>query len=165
MPLSREDQHFLAHCETVKQESHDPDRQVGVVIVNAAGHILATGTNQPPHPIQLKRRESLAAIADDPSWKYFMLEHAERSAINNARALGHPLEGATMYSSLFPCADCARAIAAAGIRRLVSHTPDLGLERNSKWAQHFLYSAKILDLSNVAVELLQPGTSSSLEIS
>lgn len=47
--------------------------------------------------------------------------HAERNALRllkNAVPAGR-LEGATIYASGEPCADCAEAIAAAGIRRVV----------------------------------------------
>ena len=74
--------------------------------------------------------ESLAtvrrsAIADFP-WaregeplenKYFYTTHSELNAILNYR--GGSLEGATMYVTLFPCNECAKAIIQAGIKRLV----------------------------------------------
>ncbi len=49
--------------------------------------------------------------------KYFYTTHSELNAILNYR--GGSLEGATMYVTLFPCNECAKAIIQAGIRRLV----------------------------------------------
>jgi dCMP deaminase len=156
MPLSSIDRFFLVQCEAVKKESHDPDRQVGVVIASPTGHLLATGSNRPPESVELSLRESHRAIAKDPNWKYFMLEHAERNAINNARGLGHSLTGATMYGTMFPCADCARAIVAAGIRRLVVPHPEANPQRDEKWQSHFQYAHQILDLSGVELDFIAP---------
>lgn len=158
MPLSATDFLFLKQCEAVKKESHDPDRQVGVIIANSVGHILATGSNKPPIALGLAVRDSHSAIASDPEWKYFVLEHAERNAINNARDLGRSVKGATMYSTLFPCADCARAISAAGIGRLVAALPEADALRDEKWQQHFRYARQILELSGVQLDLVPPKT-------
>jgi len=156
MPLSPKDRLFLEQCEAAKKESHDPDRQVGVVIASPTGHLLATGSNRPPEALNLTLEASHHAITKDPDWKYYMLEHAERNAINNARRLGASVSGATMYGTLFPCADCARAIAAAGIRRLVVPAP----QRDEKWQCHFHYARQILVLSGIEVDLVKPaGTS------
>ncbi len=59
--------------------------------------------------------------------KYFYTTHSELNAILNYR--GGSLEGATLYVSLFPCNECAKAIPQSGIRRIVydrdkyEHTP------------------------------------------
>jgi dCMP deaminase len=136
----------------VKLDSHDPDRQVGVVIVSQSGEVLATGTNRPPESMHLSIDESLAAISRDPSWKYFVLEHAERNAINHAVKSGHSLAGATMYGTLFPCADCSRAIVAFGIRRLVVPLPSETDQRNEKWKEHFRYANEIFTAAGTLVD-------------
>jgi dCMP deaminase len=163
MPLSPTDRLFLMQCEAAKKESHDPNRQVGVVIVSPTGHLLASGSNRPPEAVELTLQESHREIAKDPNWKYFMLEHAERNAINNARGLGHSLIGATMYGTLFPCADCARAIAAAGIRRLVVPPPEANPLRDEKWQSHFHYARQILGLSGVEVDFVAPADIADLD--
>ena len=43
--------------------------------------------------------------------------HSELNAILNYR--GGSLEGATIYVTLFPCNECAKAIIQSGIRRIV----------------------------------------------
>ena len=49
--------------------------------------------------------------------KYPYVTHSELNAILNYR--GGSLEGATLYVSLFPCNECAKAIIQAGIRTVV----------------------------------------------
>jgi dCMP deaminase len=85
-----------------------------------------------------------------------MLEHAERNAISDARKRGHSLIGATMYGTLFPCADCARAIVAAGIRRLVVPPSIPDLQRDEKWNTHFHYAREIIALAGVEVSVIGP---------
>lgn len=45
--------------------------------------------------------------------------HAELNAILFAARNGSSIEGATMYVTLSPCPDCAKAIAQSGIKKLV----------------------------------------------
>lgn len=164
MLLSPADRLFLMQCEAVKKESHDPDRQVGAVIVSPLGHLLATGSNRPPEAMGVSRQDSVIAIERDPNWKYFMLEHAERNAINNARELGLSLANAVMYGTLFPCADCARAIVAVGIRRLVVPSPEVGRFRDKRWEVHFHYAHRILEMANVQMDLFLPNDLKSSEL-
>ena len=49
--------------------------------------------------------------------KYLFTTHSELNAILNYR--GGSLEGSTIYVSLFPCNECAKAIIQAGIKRIV----------------------------------------------
>jgi dCMP deaminase len=152
MAISGVDRQFLQRCEEIKEESHDPHRKVGVLIVDAQGRVISAGTNAPPLALGLRVSESHAAIANEPLWKYFVLEHAERNAINAARDDGRSLAGATMYGNLFPCADCARAIVAAGIVRLVVPAPG-DLDRDQKWLDHYRYAHRIFELAGVRVDL------------
>ena len=49
--------------------------------------------------------------------KYFYTTHSESNALLNYR--GGSLEGATIYVTLFPCNECAKAIIQSGIREVV----------------------------------------------
>jgi cytidine deaminase len=49
--------------------------------------------------------------------------HAEMAAITTAARLGIPLEGSTLYTTTFPCHNCARHVLATGIHRLVYVSP------------------------------------------
>lgn len=156
MAISKQDRRFLLLCEEVREDSHDPDRKVGVVVTDEAGQLLAVGTNAPPSSLGLTAAQSTEAIRTDPAWKYFVLEHAERNAIYAACARGRSLAGATMYGTLFPCADCARAIAAAGIVRLVVLGGAQDPLRDEKWLEHYRYAEQVLALAGVAVEIVDP---------
>lgn len=152
MTTSESDGKFLMMCEEVKRESHDPHRQVGVVIVDATGQIIAQGSNSPPREFGLTIEQSHSEIIADPKWKYFLLEHAERNAIRAAREQGESLSGSTLYGTLLPCADCARAIVAAGIRRVVVSTGDHDPARDEKWRDHYVYAHRIFQMGGVEVD-------------
>ncbi len=45
--------------------------------------------------------------------------HAEMNALLQCAAMGIPSEGATIYTTDFPCGSCARSLAQAGIKKVV----------------------------------------------
>lgn len=51
------------------------------------------------------------------------IAHAEMAAICTAARRGTPIRGATLYTTTYPCHECARLILAAGIQRLVYVDP------------------------------------------
>lgn len=53
------------------------------------------------------------------AWSKVNEIHAELNAILFAARNGSSIEGATMYVTLSPCPDCAKAIAQSGIKKLV----------------------------------------------
>ncbi len=152
MPQTENDIKLINALPEIQNSSYDPARPVGVVIADAEGHVLSTGTNKPPTRLRLSVSETHAAISNDPAWKYFMLEHAERNAIIDAIRQGHSLEGATLYGTLYPCADCARVIVASGIVRVVVPFPEKGSGRDERWQEHYRYAQRIFELAGVKVE-------------
>lgn len=56
---------------------------------------------------------------DHTNWSQKNEIHAELNAILYAAKRGISIEGATMYVTVSPCADCAKAIAQSGIKQLV----------------------------------------------
>jgi deoxycytidylate deaminase len=48
--------------------------------------------------------------------------HAEQNAIYNAARIGASIEGATIYTTKFPCLNCTYAIVQSGIKTI--YTPD-----------------------------------------
>ena len=47
--------------------------------------------------------------------------HAEQNAVADAARRGISLEGATAYLTHFPCINCAKILASAGIRKIIYH--------------------------------------------
>lgn len=96
--------HYLAIADRVAENSKDPDRKVGSVLVRPNGTIATVGWNEFP--------AGLADLAERrlrPD-KYLFTEHAERNAIYTAAIKGIKLDNTTLYQRLHPCHECARAL-------------------------------------------------------
>lgn len=110
------DLRFLELAEHIKNWSKDPSTQVGAVVVDDNRHVVSMGYNGFPR-----------GVADDPDrledrpTKYKFVVHAEINAIVNAPT---SVRGCTLYSPLFPCNECAKAIIQSGIKRVVSYQVD-----------------------------------------
>ena len=105
---------LLVACDNIAGDlSDDPRTQVGAMIVNADGSVVASGVNRLPRGV-----EKLPGRVRMPLKRAF-LEHAERDAIFHAARHGLRLDTATMVAPWAACAECARAIVAAGIGCLV----------------------------------------------
>jgi dCMP deaminase len=96
------------------QRSPDPNTQVGACIVNKHNRILSSGYNSWPNGICPKSlpwdREG-----DPYETKYAYVVHAEKNAIYNTVA---PVEGSTLFVTMYPCNECAKDIIQARIRRV-----------------------------------------------
>ena len=110
-------EYFMGVAKLSAQRSKDPSTQVGACIVSPDNKILSMGYNGMP----------IGCSDDDFPWekldetpahsKYFYSTHAELNAILNYR--GGSLEGTTLYVTLFPCNECAKACIQAGIKKII----------------------------------------------
>lgn len=96
--------------------SKDPNTQVGACIVDEDKKVVSIGYNGMPRHIDdsllpWEKGEGLDS-------KYLYVCHAEMNAILNTRN-GSALRGCTLYVSLFPCNECAKAIIQVGIKEVV----------------------------------------------
>ncbi|WP_093324170.1 deaminase [Shimia haliotis] len=103
--------------QEVSTKSDDPDRQVGAVIYAPDGRVVSASANKLVTPRNEKYSVRTSRVDNQ---KYYWIEHAERGAIFSALKNGIDLSECLMAVSLFPCADCARAIIQAGIPTLLA---------------------------------------------
>jgi len=134
--------YFLGICDAVAARSIDVETQVDCVIVNQHRRIVSTGYNGFPAgvddsfwPRSREERQLVPLVALDrkmpavtlpTGWvereefyrvdKYAAMAHAEMNAVVSAV---QDLHGCTLYSQMFPCAECAKVIITAGIRKVV----------------------------------------------
>lgn len=108
------DEYFMGVAMLSAMRSKDPNTQVGACIVSPEHKILSMGYNGFPR----------GCSDDEFTWqregednKYFYSTHSELNAILNYR--GGSLEGATIFVTLFPCNECAKAIIQSGIKEVV----------------------------------------------
>lgn len=109
------DDYFMGMAHLSAMRSKDPSTQVGACIVTPSKKVVGLGYNGFPTGIN----------DDDFPWekhdeydqsKYAYVVHAELNAILNATT---SLQGCSMYVSLFPCNECAKAIIQSGIKTLI----------------------------------------------
>ena len=117
------DEYFMEMAELTAKRSTCMRRSVGAVIVKDR-HAIATGYNGAPRGIAHceERGGCLRQQMNIPSGQRHelcMALHAEQNAIIQAAAMGHGIEGGTIYITHQPCAICAKMIINAGITRIV----------------------------------------------
>lgn len=126
--------------------SKDRSARTGCVIVGPDRLIRSTGFNGFLRGID----DDVAERHERPA-KYSWTEHAERNAIYNAARLGISLLGCTAYVNWFPCVDCARGLAQAGVSTLVALTPD---HTDARWGAEFTLATAMLEEAGVAMRLM-----------
>ncbi|MBS1512170.1 MAG: dCMP deaminase family protein [Bacteroidetes bacterium] len=110
------DEYFMGVALLSACRSKDPNTQVGACIVNEKNKIVGAGYNGLP-----------TGCSDDEfpwekqgeflSTKYPYICHAELNAILNN--IGMDLQGCKIYTALFPCNECAKAIIQSGITEVI----------------------------------------------
>ena len=111
----RWDEYFMGLALLSAQRSKDPNTQVGACIVNDDHKIVATGYNGMPTGVK-DEEMPWERDGDFLDTKYAYVCHAELNAILNSVA---KLDGCTLYVTLFPCNECAKAIIQCGIKKVV----------------------------------------------
>ncbi len=110
------DEYFMAAAHLAGMRSKDPNSQVGACIVSEDHKILSIGYNGFPRGCS-DDTFPWAREGDDLDKKYFYVVHSEMNAILNYS--GPSLKDSTLYVTLFPCNECAKAIIQSGIRTIV----------------------------------------------
>ena len=109
------DEYFMGIALLSAMRSKDDSTQVGACIVNSDNKILSLGYNG--MPIGCKDTDMPWKRQGAPlDTKYMFVCHAEFNAILNS---GKDLKGAIIYTTLFPCNECAKAIIQSGISEIV----------------------------------------------
>mgnify|MGYP001147350452 CR=1 FL=1 len=106
------DQLYLDIASRVGQMSHCDRAKVGALIVRD-NNILAFGYNGTP-----AGADNCCEI--DGKTKKEVL-HAETNAITKIARSTNTSEGATLYTTLSPCMECAKLIIQAGIKEVIYH--------------------------------------------
>ena len=110
------DEYFMGVALLSAKRSKDPSTQVGACIVNDKNKIVGAGYNGLP----------IGCDDDEFPWhkegefldtKYPYICHAELNAILNN--IGMDLKGCKIYTALFPCNECSKAIIQSGINEVI----------------------------------------------
>ncbi len=110
------DQYFMDIAKVVAKRSTCLHRQVGALIVKGK-QIISTGYNGAPSG--LPHCKTCARSISGQNMELCRGTHAEQNAINFAARYGISIEGATLYTTHFPCSWCAKSIINSGIVKVV----------------------------------------------
>ena len=147
------DEYFMSLSHLSGKRSKDPSTQVGACIVNENKRIVGIGYNGMPYGCK----------DDEYPWerkgnfmntKYAYVVHAELNAILNSTA---PLKNCSIYVSLFPCNECAKAIIQSGITEVVYESDKYAYSDSVKASKRMLESAGVelrqIKAVNVVVQM------------
>ena len=115
--ITSKEAEYMLSAMLWSKRSEDPSTQVGVAIVDKEGNIISGGCNNPSD----KWEGDFPFKTDVPEEynKYSYILHAEMNGIFNYTGPVKDFKDATMYVTLFPCANCAKLIVAAKIKKVV----------------------------------------------
>lgn len=110
------DEYFMGLAIMSSLRSKDPNTVVGACIVDDNHKILSMGYNGAPSKFD-DNELPWNREGDFINTKYAYVCHSELNAILNAK--GTDLTDSTIYVTLFPCNECAKAIIQSGIKKIV----------------------------------------------
>ena len=151
------DEYFMAIAKLSAMRSKDPSTQVGACIVSKDNRILSIGYNGAPNGFN----------DDDFPWdregeqletKYPYVCHAELNAVLNYRGSRREFEDARVYVDLFPCNECAKILAQAGIKEIIY------LSDKYKDSENNIAARKIFDKCGIKYKKYIPNKNSKIEI-
>lgn len=136
------EEYFMGIAQLSALRSKDPNTQVGACIVDENHKVVSIGYNGMPRGVDDEvvpwgHGEGLES-------KYLYVCHAEFNAILNTRD-GSALNGCSLYVTLFPCNECAKAIIQVGIKEVIY------LSDKYAGGTTFLASRKLFELAGVKV--------------
>ncbi len=139
------DHYFMSIAVIASLRSVDPNSKVGSVIVSPENKILGVGYNGFITGID----ESKISLSRDGSWldsKYPYVVHSEVNAIVNS--VVQSLKNSRLFCTLFPCNDCTKILAQAGIKEIVY------LSNKHKDSDMYIASQRLLDMSGITYRQL-----------
>jgi dCMP deaminase len=108
------DEYFLKLAMLASERATCPRMHCGCVLVKNK-NVIATGYNG-SIPGDAHCDEVGCLVVDNHCVRTV---HAEMNALVQAAKYGHAVEGATVYVTNMPCTTCAKALIAAGVKRVV----------------------------------------------
>ena len=126
--------------------SKDPSTKVAAVILaHDTFQVLSTGFNGLCRKIEETEERWTRPL------KYRFVVHAEMNAICNAARIGVKIENSICVVTMFPCADCCKALIQAGIDTIVSEKPDM---TNERWADDFKISMEMMNEAGIHIKFI-----------
>lgn len=129
------EEYFMGLAILSSMRSKDSHTKVGACIVNKKNRVISLGYNGMPN----------GCTDSEMPWefgetnlntKYYYVVHAELNAIINSN--NYNLDGCIMYTTLFPCCECCKAIIQSGISEVIYYS-DKYSDTESTIASKFMF--------------------------
>jgi dCMP deaminase len=121
--------------------SKDPSTKVAAILLAHDSHqILSTGYNG-----ICRRLKETEERWTRPKKMDFVI-HAELNALCNAARSGVKIENSICVVTMFPCAECCKALIQSGIDTIICEEPDFS---NERWGDSFRISYEMLNEAGV----------------
>lgn len=137
------DQVWMSVADTIGSRSRCTRAQVGCVVVDKNQSVLAASYNGPPPSMEVdgncKHWCDRARTGDTTSYDNCPANHAEINAITRMPST----QGATVYINRMCCFTCAKALASAGVKRIVYKETNLDAHLNRKAILDFLWNCGV----------------------
>lgn len=164
------DDYFMAIAKLSAYRSKDPCTQVGAVLVDESNRIVGIGYNGFPRPCnddvfpwykQRKMEDNTTCIVnaengskieiDDPVHdKKFFVVHAEANAILNSNTAN--LKNTRLYTTLYPCSECAKLILQSGIKKIY-YMYHMHVDRAEYRASAYMFAAARIECVQYKAEM------------
>ena len=141
------DQYFMGIALLSAYRSKDPNTSVGACIVSPDNRILSVGYNGMPKGCS-DDEYPWEREGDELETKYYYVCHAELNAILNYT--GTNMKGARVYTTLFPCNECTKALIQKRVAKVVYFDDKYHDTDASRAAR------KMLDAAGVIYEKYEP---------
>ncbi len=127
------DEYFMKLAMLASERATCPRMHCGCVLVKER-EVISTGYNG-SIPGDVHCEDAGCLVVDNHCVR---TNHAEMNAIVQAARKGHTIDGATAYVTNMPCTTCAKALVAAGVKRVVVFS-----DYHSTLATDFFATAKV----------------------
>lgn len=134
------DEYFMGIAMLSAQRSKDPSTSVGSCIVSQDNRILSVGYNGMPRGCS-DDEYPWERVGGNLDTKYFYVCHAELNAILNYT--GTNMRGAKVYTTLFPCNECTKALIQSGISEVIYYSDKYATTDSTIAAKRMFTSAGI----------------------
>jgi dCMP deaminase len=141
----------IAHLSALR--SKDTNTKVGAVIIDNDNKVVSIGYNGFPRGVD-DSKYPMNREGDYLDTKYPYIVHAELNAILNAP---RSVKDCTMYVTLFPCNECAKAIIQSSITKIVFES--------NKYKDTDAVKASIRMLTDSGIELESISTNVQVDVS
>lgn len=139
-------QRFIAQALGIADWSKDDSTKVGAVVYDKDRTPISNGYNGFPRGVD----DTIPERHERPL-KYKYVQHAEQNTINHCARKGNATEGCHIYTTHFPCSNCAGSIINSGLVKVIIDIKTFSTSYQVRWKEDIEVSQTMFDEAGVEV--------------